>query len=267
MKVLKKLVIAFGSVAAFSMGTVEAAQAGTFINFEPVNGELPDGSLAMDDLKISNQFSSLGVSFGLDNNLDGIADGPNALPVLEAVGKDQTDGFVNAGLGTNDVAAPGFEDRLGDYFLRTSGLGGNGGRLLITYENKPTSAASGELWDIDGNKNNRGQIRRTEKWVVEALGQDRSVIDTIISPEGTSATDSGDGAPWFWSFERAQADIYAIRFNFVGQSDPSQVGLAFDNFSAYSVEGKESVPEPASVLGVLAVGAFGTASSLRRKKK
>ena len=123
-----KLGIIAASVATFSTLTMKSAQAGSFINFETVPNSSPS-----DDLAISNQFSSMGVNFGIDNNGDGIAD-DSLFPQLEQVGEtegDKIQGFVNGGKG-KDVAEKGYEDRLGDYFLRTAGLGGNGGALLIT---------------------------------------------------------------------------------------------------------------------------------------
>ena len=257
-----KLGIIAASVATFSTLTMKSAQAGSFINFETVPNSSPS-----DDLAISNQFSSMGVNFGIDNDGDGIADS-GLFPELEKVGssKDEKDngtrGFVNGGKG-DDVAEAGYEDRLGDYFLRTAGLGGKGGSLLITYD-KATKAASGELWDNDGNKRNN-RPDRTEQWEVQALGADGSILEALISPEGDTSTGPLDGKPWLWSFQRDTADVKAIRFVFIGDSPSKNVGLAFDNFSAFSVEGDEvSIPEPAAVMGLIAVAGVG-ASSLRRR--
>ncbi len=257
-KNFSKIGIIIAGVATFSMGVMEAAQASSFINFETVPGSSPS-----DNLAISNQFSSLGVTFGIDNNFDGIADA-GLLPQLEKVGQsDSISGFVNGGKG-NDVAEAGLEDRLGNYFLRTAGLGGDGGALLISYDSA-TKAASGEIWDIDGNNNGA----RSEQWEVQLLGADKSILDTITSPLGTNANNNQtggelDGKPWFFSFNRAEADVYGIRFKFTGNSNPAQVGLAFDNFSARSVEG-QSVPEPTSILGLLAIGMVGGSSLMKRK--
>ena len=253
-----KLGIIAASVATFSTLTMKSAQAGSFINFETI----PDSSPS-DDLAISDQFSSMGVNFGIDNNGDGIAD-DNLFPQLEQVGEtegDKIQGFVNGGKG-KDVAEKGYEDRLGDYFLRTAGLGGDGGSLLITYD-KATKAASGELWDIDGNDNGK----RTEQWEVQLLGKNNIILDTIISPEGTNAKNHQvggelDGKPWEFAFEREEADVYGIRFEYIGNGEASKVGLAFDNFSVRSAK---AVPEPASILGMLAFGVVGGSSLLKKK--
>ncbi|MEM6251999.1 MAG: PEP-CTERM sorting domain-containing protein [Cyanobacteria bacterium P01_D01_bin.156] len=259
--------IAVGAVA-FTLGIMGSAHAGTFVNFE----DAPALGLN-DNQAITNQYLNLGFSFGIDNNLDGVADGGIA-PALEQKGNDAKAGFVNAGSG-NDIAEAGFfdeangvtyADRLGNYFLRTGGLGGNGGNLLISYT-EGTSAASGELWDIDGNQNFFGAgSHRTEKWEVQALDASGSILETLMSPEGDKAHGPLDGKPWLWSFNRDAADVKAIRFVFTGDSPAKNVGLAFDNFSAFSVEG-ESVPEPASAAGLVLLGLFGSSSLLAKRKQ
>ncbi len=167
----------------------------------------------------------------------------------------------------NDVAEAGYEDQLGDYFLRTAGLGGDGGALLITYD-KATKAASGELWDIDGNNNGA----RYEQWEVQLLGKDNMILDTIISPKGTNANNNQvggelDGKPWEFAFEREEADVHGIRFEYIGNGKQSSVGLAFDNFSARSAKPNlaQAVPEPTSILGMLAFGVVGGSSLLKKK--
>ncbi|MEM1255812.1 MAG: PEP-CTERM sorting domain-containing protein [Cyanobacteria bacterium P01_H01_bin.21] len=271
-KYLHKLTtVVFGTVA-FTLGIIGSAQAGTFINFE----DAPTLGLSDNDA-ITDSYLNLGFSFGLDNNLDAIADADIA-PALEKQGNnDTTAGFVNGGSG-RDVAEAGlfdeakgitYADRLGNYFLRTGGLGGNGGNLLISYT-EGTSAASGELWDIDGNQNFFGTgSHRTEQWEVQALDANGSILETIISPEGDMAQGPLDGKPWLWSFKRDEADVKAIRFVFTGDSPARSVGLAFDNFSAFSVEGDEiaDVPEPASIVSLMMLGLFGGTSLLSKQKK
>ncbi|MEM9004259.1 MAG: PEP-CTERM sorting domain-containing protein [Cyanobacteria bacterium P01_F01_bin.86] len=268
MSLLGKVGLSFVGIAAIAAGTVGSAQASSFVDFES------PGVLGLgDNSAVSDQYADFGFSFGLDNDLDGTADAGIA-PVLEQKGKANRDGFVNAGKGSNDVAADGYfdedkgityADRLGDYFLRTGGLGGNGGNLLITYT-EGTSAASGELWDIDGNKNWFGAGRdRTEQWEVQALGADNTVLESVLSPLGNAARGGLDGKPWLWSFERDSSDIKAIRFVFTGDSPARNVGLAFDNFSAYSVEGKD-VPEPASAIGLMVLGLVGGGSVLAKRQ-
>ncbi|NES68998.1 MAG: hypothetical protein F6K24_29095, partial [Okeania sp. SIO2D1] len=70
------------SVCLLPNHSVDAA---SLINFEPVDGKFSDGSVAVDNMPITNQFSSLGVTFGIDRNLDGLPDA-GLFPRLEAVG-------------------------------------------------------------------------------------------------------------------------------------------------------------------------------------
>jgi len=266
-KQFKQLSTLIAGTVALTLGTITSAQASSFVSFEDAS-EVGLG----DNQKVIDQYLNQGFSFGMDNDLDGLAD-LNIAPVLEKVGNDNTSGFVNAGSG-NDVAEAGlfdedlgitYADRLGNYFLRTGGLGGNGGNLLITYT-EGTSAASGELWDIDGNANffNDGS-NRIERWEVQALGADGSILEKILSPEGTVADGPLDGKPWLWSFERDTADVKAIRFVFTGDSPAKNVGLAFDNFSAYGVEGAET-PEPGSLAGLMVLGLVGGQKVLSKRK-
>ena len=243
-QILMGIVIAT-SVCVLPNHSVNAA---SLINFEPVDGKFPDGSIAVDNMPITDQFSSLGVTFGIDRNLDGLPDA-GLFPRLEAVGSsDVLPAFHSATGGEYDIAAPGFENRLGSFFLRGVGSLTNGESLLISYTS-PTNAASAEIWDIDGHP-----TVGFEQWEVQALGADLSVIDSIVSPTGT--TFALDSSPWLWSFEHLQKDIHAIRLVYTGET--RRVGLAFDNFSPLSVEGSEpntSVPEPTSAIGLLIFGA------------
>lgn len=94
-----------------------------------------------------------------------------------------------------------------------------------------------------------------------------SVIDSIVSPIGTAYTAPLDSLPWFWSIERPEKDIYAIRLAYTGSA--GSVRLAFDNFSPLAVENSEpehntSVPEPTSAIGPLV---FATVAYSLRKSK
>ncbi len=255
--------ILMGIVAATSVCVLpnHSVNAASLINFEPVDGKFPDGSVAVDNMAITNQFSSLGVTFGIDRNLDGLPDA-GLFPKLEAVGSsDPVSGFYSRTARVSDTTAPGFEKRLGSFFLRGVGSLTKGESLLISYTS-PTNAASAEIWDIDGRPTGRG-----EQWEVQALGSDLSVIDSIVSPIGTAYTTPLDSLPWLWSFDRSEKDIHAIRLVYTGTAPT--VGLAFDNFSPLTVEGSEpepstSVPEPTSAIGLLIFGAV--AYRLRKAK-
>jgi len=213
---------------------------------------------AQDDMFISDQFyASHGLTFGLDLNGDRIAD-EGAFPSLERVGHDGTDGFLNDPISQHDVARSGFEKQLGNFFLKTtSGVQnqqGNIPSLMIMY-NTGTSEMSGEIWDIDGTP-----ALGTEKWLIEALGKNGELLDTLESPEYFNREDatSLNGAPFEWSFKRPTADIYAIRLAFAG-TKLRGTGLAFNNFSPYS-----AVPETGTMF-MLGSGLIGIAALLRKR--
>ncbi|NEQ37292.1 MAG: hypothetical protein F6K40_13855, partial [Okeania sp. SIO3I5] len=153
-----------------------------------------------------------------------------------------------------DTAAPGFEERLGSFFLRGVGSIANVGESVLISYTSPTRAASAEIWDIDPRGGGT-----FEQWEVQALGSNLSVIDSIVSPAGTFPLETAplEASPWFWSFDRPQKDIHAVRLVYTGSA--RGVGLAFDNFSPLSVEGSEPeptpVPEPTSAIGLLIFGA------------
>jgi len=202
MTTIKQILMGIAVATSVSVLPNHSVNAASLINFEPVDGKFPDGSVAVDNMAITNQFSSLGVTFSIDRNLDGLPDA-GLFPKLEAVGNsDSVIGFVSRKRGGADIAAPGFENRLGSFFLRGVGSLTRGESLLISY-NSPTNAASAEIWDIDGEPE-----RGFEQWEVQALGSDLSVIDSIISPAGNPI--ALESSPWLWSFDRPQKDIHAI---------------------------------------------------------
>lgn len=251
MTTIKQILMGIVGTASLLVFPNHLVHAASVINFEPVDGKFPDGSVAVDNMPITNQFSFLGVTFGIDRNQDGVADA-GLFPKLEAVGSsDAVLAFESKKGGGYDIAAPGFEHRLGSFFLRGVGSLTKGESLLISYTS-PTNAASAEIWDIDGRPTGLG-----EQWEVQALGSNLSVIDSIVSPIGTTYTTPLDSLPWFWSFERPEKDIHAIRLAYTGSA--GTVGLAFDNFSPLAVEGSgsepnTSVPEPTSAISLFIFG-------------
>lgn len=225
------------------------------IDFETV----PGGSPA-DQLAISDQYESgFGVTFGLDDDGNGEAD-PGATPFLELVGgADAGIGFANHQVG-NDQADAGFESLLGSYFLRfgTGDTSSGSSSLLIVYST-PVSAASADLWDIDGS------VSGTEQWSIQALDDMGGILETILSPEGVDfQTDPYEGRPWTWSFDRVSADIHAIRVEFVG-TKTTNVGLAFDRFSPASASAPPEAPTVSPWLVVLTLA--GTSTLLARRRR
>jgi hypothetical protein len=231
------------AVALCLASTVALASPST-VDFETV----PGGSPA-DQLAISNQYqSSFGVTFSLSSG---------GVPFLEKVGdSDSGRGFYNNNLGVYDTAAPGFASQLGNYFLRIGTAGLQTApmpQLIVTYTT-PVAAASAQIWDIDGN------LTGNEQWLVQALDGSGLVVDSLLSPLGTTEDAlSLDGKPWTWSFNHGStADIMGLRLTFTG-SKTAAIGLALDNFSPAM-----AVPEP-SGWGLMLCGA-GVLAVVRRRR-
>lgn len=122
-------------------------------------------------------------------------DGVDLPGAFEKTGGQDNDpsSFLNVTLNKLDTPMSGFEDELGDWFLRQPlGVGGVFGAFVIDYDTDAMiTAFSGEIWDIDGAPGG------TEQWKIEALDSDGNVLRTILSPLGTVNTGptAYDGAP------------------------------------------------------------------------
>ena len=208
------------------------------LDFEPDSeGLLPDGTLAADNVPINDQFlASHGISFGIDNNLDGIADAEGNYRLethydvnIENFGQDNgTTAFWNnynrfGRKYMRDLERPEFEGRLGDYMLTNEELGDT---LLISYETM-VAAASGEVWDLD-----RKRSGDYEQILLEALDENGNTVDTILSPPGGVANSRNpyEGGPWIWSFDLEDDVIAHVRMRSVGTGEKLNAQLAFDNF-------------------------------------
>lgn len=194
---------------------------------------LPDGSSSIDgyQLGIDETFSvdNVDISFGFDSNNDGIAD-LNA--IMRRVGSNQS-GFSNDRAGKSNIAASGFENQLGQFFLASPVHSDNVFPLIINYSSDDlVTAASGEIWDIDGTGGS------TERFRVEAYNEDQELLDTILSPLGNSL--ALDAKPWTFGFSDLDG-ISQLKIFFTG-SKTSNLGIAFNNFSPTS--DLSVVPEP-----------------------
>jgi len=209
-------------------------------------------------IEFSDAFMADGVTvrFGFDTDSDGTLD---AKAVFEEAGNvdigDDT-GFWGID-SARDVAAPGYTDLLGDFFLRQSDPYEPFGIFTILYEtDRRVTAASGEIWDIDGNVN-KG---KTEQFLVQAFNGS-TLLDSRQSPLGVDKT--LNGLPWTFGFD-GLSDITKINITFIG-SKTSGIGLAFNNFSPVEdISEPINVPEP-STLALLVLGAMGVASRRLRK--
>jgi hypothetical protein len=198
----------------------------------------PTGTPSTDDaaLGLASGYTvgALSITFGVDGDLNGI---PETTAFLERTGPDVLDGFL--GCNGRDMAATGYGSQLGDYFLRST-PGADFGVLIIDYSGGVVSAASGEIWDIDG------VAQGTEQYRVRAFDSGGTLLATIDSPLSTQesgcANTELDGKPWTFNFFGTPG-IARITIDFIG-SKHDGIGLAFNNFNA---TGEEPTPvKPAS---------------------
>lgn len=247
MKYLASLV---GVIALFASAQASA----TLINFE----NAPSKGLTDNDAVIS-QYASEGVTF--------------SGAFLEKTGGKDTNpqGFLNDVTGKYDDPAHGYAPAtgatgpgsnglgLGTWFLRSGGeiidRGGPGTYLTVDYTT-PVSAASGQIWDIDGS--NAG----SEQWNVVAYLNGTQVASSL-SPKGTKhSAGTLNGKPWTFNLS-SDGGFDQIQFWFTG-TKTKNTGLAFDNFNTSALT--VSVPEPSSVW-FFGLGALGLMGLARRRTK
>lgn len=213
----------FSLLASVLVGAAAVAQ--DVITFET----LPDGSTPVDNTElplgtgytVDLDGSPVVVTFGFDIDGDGTAESP---AVFEAVGSDPVTGFSGVG---DDGPALEFAEQMGSWFLRSlSALNDASpvGVMVIGYS-VPVPGCAGEIWDIDG----------PEQWEVRGYrAGEIDPVQTILSPPGGL-----DAAPWVFSFADPGVGISRVEIEHVGTRPNSQLGLAFNNFSASA-----SIPGP-----------------------
>jgi hypothetical protein len=209
----------------------------------------PDGNVTVDEAVLANPYIIDGVTveFGFDTNGDNAID-TNAVLEDSLDNAGGTNGFANDGIADNaDTAADKLQ--LGDFFLRQQSQGTPFGTFIINYTSGlNVTAASGEIWDIDGNS-----VSKSEEYTVTAWNN-ATLLDTIVSPEHITKNTVNDlsGKAWEFGFS-GLSNITQIRIDFTG-TKTNHIGLAFNNFSPVT-DISIPVPAPAS-LGLLLAGLF-----------
>jgi hypothetical protein len=235
-------------IVIVSLFLVTTTSHAALIDFETT----PAGVTPTDDGVLSSltpyTLGGVQVAFGFDANSDGIVDVadldldgiPDGYARFEQAGTfpGETDAGFSGSDGV-DTADVGFAGQLGNWFLRSPVPGSDFGQFIITYvsSSAPVTAASGEIWDIDGVT--QMGIGLTEEYTVRAYDSVGNLLATQVSPLGTLPTPVAplDGRPWQFSFSGLTAGIDHIIIDFTG-TKPMGIGLAFNNFYP------TSVPEP-----------------------
>lgn len=213
------------------------------------------GDYGGDDAIVTNDYiSQYGLTFTAMAGSNE-ADAQLATLTFEASGRDGSDAYYSSGGGRDEA----FSGDLGNYLIKA----GNGNlsysrseyfKLSIDYID-PTTAASGELWDIDG----------PEQYQVTALDANGSAIATVTSPIGGL-----NAEPWAFSFDVGDSgvEIAQLDVEFIGNG--TLRGFAFDNFNATeanpNVATTHAAPMPMSVQ-VGMIGLFGLYIKRRNRER
>lgn len=160
---------------------------------------------------------------------------------------------VATGTGMDGLTQAGRATEMGNYFLRTASYSTDS--MVVIYDTAVT-AASFEIWDIDGNDKGSEQWRITAysgaDWATQVL--QLSTFEGVNNADATSY----DGQCLVVSLQAGQDQTFdRFVIEFIGSKPTNAaVGLAFNNFDT------EAVPEPTS----MALLVFGVAAlALRRK--
>ncbi|TDF38510.1 hypothetical protein EYS14_12620 [Alteromonadaceae bacterium M269] len=231
------------------------SQAGV-IDFESTaTGSTPDDNSL---IGLNEWFKAGGVfvRFGFDSDHDGVIDQSAVFEQANNTDNGGDTGFWGTS-GAKDVAASGYQSLLGNFFLRQSKPYKPFGVFTILYDSiHPVTAASGEIWDIDGRKT------KTEQFLVQAFNGE-TLLASLTSPLGNNK--KLNGKPWTFGFS-GLSDITKLEITFIG-SKTKGIGLAFNNFSPVEDISQASryVPEPESIILFIA-GILGIASSVFDKR-
>lgn len=215
---LMKLTAAFVLFFLCSIG----AYSQSVIDFEDLN--LNEGD------EVFDQYSNgpCGVRFYLGDPAD------NIHPVLAQVGAPLV-AFVgpagtsapacNSGTTTSDMPHP--SAGVGCWFLTDDGILSTASSELRVLYNSPTTQCSGDLIDIDG----------TEIWTIDAYFQGALIASQSFT---TANATPGDGMATPWQFNLSQP-LDELRFSVVKPGNLG-IGIAFDNFSACSLQEETCCP-------------------------
>lgn len=214
--------LAYAGLAAVCCAPAPLVAGPSTISFET----MPDGAVPVDDQPLDhNAWYDAGgvrVRFGFDTDGDLV---PDRDAVFEAAGKDGTDAFGNNLLNNaRDTAHPGYEARLGGFFLRNDPAFAFEHNFVVEYET-PVTRLSGEIWDLDGVEG------KDEKWTVLGFDEHGYVAAACVSGRWRQYDAySFDGLPWRFALD-TDRPIKRLLIQFLGSKE-TNIGFAFNNFDA-----------------------------------
>ena len=221
--------------AALLTGSVLASSAAAqTISFET----LPDGSPTTDQQVITNQYAIYGVTFTLLDRTTGL---PVGSPRIAKAGAPLT-AFEGCTAADTPIANLG----LGSSFLTDGTALGVQADLRIEYATA-VSQASGVILDVDCRVAGGAPC---EQWTITAYDVAGAPLQTVVldAPQGapnagclSPEAGPGDAKPMGWALSAGSPLIRSIVLRYTGAASPTDVGLAFDNFSIANLPGP---PDP-----------------------
>lgn len=242
MGVLMKIIVIICSVYLLAISLKVNAGVIDFETDATGNSPTDNGIIALTDIFMADDVA---VQFGFDTNGDGILDTNAVYEQAGNVDLGNDTGFWGVNQ-ARDIADANYVSLLGDFFLRQNDPYQPFGVFTILYQaSNPVTAASGEIWDIDGGNN-------TEQFLVEAYNG-ATLLDSILSPLGVDKT--LNAKPWAFGFSDL-SNITQINITFTG-SKTRGIGLAFNNFSPVEdISHSVNINEP-SIPAIYALGVIG----------
>ncbi|NEP78817.1 MAG: PEP-CTERM sorting domain-containing protein [Okeania sp. SIO3B3] len=193
-------------LTAFFLGLAmpQSAKAASLINFESIPGRRPTEGISINNQFDGITFSLLGGGYPVLAKVGGPA--PAIAFTRDGGGQDRPKGTTN-----------------GSYFI-TDPKNNKQESLRVDYD-KPVSTASGEILDIDENRQGK-----KEAWTLTAFDGSGEWFESKTFTAGDSGT--GDGEATRWSFSNSSNGISYVQLDYTGSTNRNikKIGVGFDNF-------------------------------------
>ena len=250
-------ILATAGAALLVLGSVSANSArAAILNFETDD----DGNalVAGDGTIISDQWADWGVNLSNEEGnrpliLFNSSCGPDFL------GVSCTGGDTDLASGPSFGTAP-----LGNVLIVQESANLNipddnasGGLITFTFD-KAVSIDTVGILDFDELKDSRGE------GYIRAFTDDTNFIELAMSSDGTLLNEGFPGDNSLREYDFGLTGVTKLEVDFSGSGAVAY--LDFTSIETNPNEDPEEVPEPASILGLLAIAAFGATGVLKRQK-